>query len=649
MPQPSSVGRSDSSWFNRVTRQLAPSQTSPSTRSDSPPPANDRVQLSGSGVSRGSLLERARSRVGRLLGGTSETIQEVGSGGSRLVQGFSDFVGGGVRGLNTLIGNSYSGITRGGSQLIAGGLELAGDRDSAARVRRTGDTAARLIEDSTRQSGDIMSNFISGVGDGAGDLVEGIGTAVANPGQTLEALGRLDQMVNPVSQIREVVIEGRSPVEVFRENMETADGIVEGFREGYRQTGEDHGTAGQAGRAAFDVLSTVLTGGSGAAGRTGLRATTNVLDDVARTSRAVASGAQVPGDVGRVARATGGALGRRASGPLGAVSERLTRAAERLSEAGVRRAEGREARALSRGQERIRRGDVPGADGAEILSPARGRADSLRTQLGDNRTAWESGGAGRDALIDELPEGTRRRVRELEAEGRSDQALELVQRHQVSGAIRDSLEEAGRVDELYPTQLPADVDPSRVLARGRRESLEYLLGDTNLSADGLRRNFRHIVGDSDITGPVYIQEFRAGDQVGRAFSSSAGRETGVGSGSRLEGGYYGSVDDARRSRRQIQAGNALGLDNHADRFATFTLPEDTYGVVSQIGEQFQKYGDHAVGGNVQITFPGSIQPANPAVTDVGRISRRAQGAANATVGTGQFGRVTGEDPAENQN
>jgi hypothetical protein len=199
------------------------------------------------------------------------------------------------------------------------------------------------------------------------------------------------------------------------------------------------------------------------------------------------------------------------------------------------------------------------------------------------------------------------------------------------------------VDELHPTQIPAHVDPSRVLARGRRESLEYMLNDANLPADGLRRNFRHIVGDSDISGPVFIQEFRAGDRVGRAFSSSAGRQTGIGSASKMEGGYFGAVDDGKLSRAQIQQRNAIGLDNHADRFAAFALPEDTYGVVSRIGEQFNQYGHHAVGGNMQYTFPGRVQPANPWVSQVGRLSRQAQGSLDGVVGTAGAGQI-GQEP-----
>ena len=408
----------------------------------------------------------------------------------------------------------------------------------------------------------------------------------------------------------------------------------------------------------FDVATTLLTGGSTTAGRVGTRAVANTVDDVARVARATeaARAARTAGgvvdDVADAARATatgvegvqgvrravGEFVGRQADGPLGGVARRITSAAENVADALKARNERQLSANIERGKARAATGDIPGADGAEILKGARGSANQLSGDLRQIQTKWGDT-AQRDGLIDALPGPTQQRVRELQQAGKADEALEVVQRHHVDEAVRGSLDDAGRVDELYPIrELPGDVDPSKVLAQGRRDSLEFMLNDPTLSADGLRRNFRHIVDDSDIPSPVYIQEYRAGDQVGRAFSSSAGRQSGIGSKSAMEGGYYGSVDDAALSRSQIQARNALGRDNHADKFASFTVPEDTYGVVTRIGEKYGYYGEHAVGGNIQVTFPGRVQPTDPRVTDVGRLSRRDQGILDGVAATG----VTGE-------
>lgn len=631
------------SWWTRTVNQLTgPSQSKPAVA------PGDRVSLSGQ---QQPAREEIRSQASRLWGGLkdavthpSQTLESLGKGGSRLVQGAADFAGKGVALGSQALGTVEGALTRGGARVAAKGLDLVGAPQAAERVRRTGDTAAKVIERGAGQAGETASNFISGIGDGAGSLVEGVGTAVAHPIQTVKGLQRLDQVINPISQLRAVVVEGKSPSAVLQENVQTVTGIVDGFREGYRQTGKDHSTAGQVGRAVFDVVTTVATGGESAAGRVGLRASANLLDDFARASRAAGAGGEVAGDVGRLAKTTGEFVGKRLDGPLGGVAERLTGAAESGSQALVKRSERLEAENLARGQERAgKAGAVPGADGAEILGGARGRANALSDQVKQNERLFKAGGAEREALIKELPGPTQQRVRELQTAGKENEALELLQRNHVDGAIRSSLEEVGKVDQLYPTRLPANVDPSRVLAQGRRGSLEYLLNDASLSADGLRRNFRHIVGDSDVTGPVFLQEFRAGDKVGRAFSSSAGRETGIGSASKLEGGYFGSVEDARLSRGQIQSRNAVGLDNHADRYATFTLEKDTYGVVSRIGEQFSHYGDHAVGGGLQYTFPGAIRPSNPFVQDIGRLSRPAQATLDGVVGTSVAGQI-GQEP-----
>ena len=629
------------------SRTAAPPRRTERGRTSSAPRTRpDRVTVSNQPrPPRSSTLERARSRAGSFFRGLgqdlSEGVTSLAGAGSRGIQGVADFLGDRVGDAVRVQGVVQGAVTRTGSSAVAGVLDATGNQAAATRVRRAGQAASQVIEGTTGQAAEMAGDFVSGVGDGVGGIVEGVGTMVANPVQTLEGLNRLNQVVNPLAQAGEMM-RGRSFMDIQRENQETLTGIVDGVREEYRKTGEDHGGAGQAGRAVFDVVSTVLTGGSGAAGRTGIRAAANTLDDVARVSRATAAGGEVA-QVGRTANSVGGFLGRQADGPLAGVANRVTEAAERLSEAGVRRADNLDARTKARGAERVRQGEVPGAEGAKELRSSRGRASDLRDGLGDTKKRWENGGAQRQEVIEQLPAPTQRRVRDLEAEGRGAEALELVQRNQVEQAIRSSLDEVGRVDDMYPSKLPDDVDPSRVLAQGRRDSLEYMLNDPKLSADGLRRNFRHIVGDSDVTGPVFIQQFKAGDEVGRAFSTSAGRQTGVRSRSAMEGGYFGSAADARLSRSQIQKQNALGLDNHADKFATFRIPEDTYGVVSRIGEQFDNYGGHAVGGNVQITFPGSVAPQVQRVSDVGRVSKATQRTADGVVLSGDSGQIMSEE------
>lgn len=628
------------------------------TRPGAAPRTGDSVSVSARRpVDRDAILAQVRARISSVGRGALDALSRggaaVGRGASGLIQGFSDFVGGGLRALGRGAGALTGMVTRGASRLVAGGLDLVGAPEAANRVRSAGQTASRVLERTLSAGGDAVGNFVSGVGDGAAGLVEGVVTAVTNPVQTVQALGRIANAVNPVMMVSEAV-QGRDPLGAARE---LVGGIVDGIKEDYARTGRDHGAAGQGGRLVFDVATTLLTGGSTAAGRVGTRAVVNTVDDIARVARATEEAGRVARLAGGVAddvagaarttasgvegvsgarRAVGEFIGGQAHGPLGGVAKRVTSAAENVVEALSQRNQQQMRVNVERGQARAATSGVRGADGAEILKSARSSANRLSDDLKSLRRRWGEA-AERDGLIESLPGPTQQRVRELQQAGKADDALEVIQRHHVDEAVRSSLDDAGRVDELYPLrELPSDVDPSRVLAQGRRDSLEYMLNDPSLSADGLRRNFRHIVDDSDIPSPVYIQQYRAGDQVGRAFSSSAGRQTGIGSKSAMNGGYYGSVDDVNLSRSQIQARNAIERDNHADKFATFTIPEDTYGVVTRIGEKYS-FGEHAVGGNIQVTFPGRVQPANPAVTDVGRLSRRDQAILDGVAASGATG------------
>ncbi len=168
------------SWWTRTVNQLTgPSQSKPAVA------PGDRVSLSGQ---QQPAREEIRSQASRLWGGLkdavthpSQTLESLGKGGSRLLQGAADFAGKGVALGSQALGTVEGALTRGGARVAAKGLDLVGAPQAAERVRRTGDTAAKVIERGAGQAGETASNFISGIGDGAGSMVEGVGTAVAHP------------------------------------------------------------------------------------------------------------------------------------------------------------------------------------------------------------------------------------------------------------------------------------------------------------------------------------------------------------------------------------------------------------------------------------------------------------------------------------
>lgn len=654
-----------------TAKRVAPKKKS-SVASVPPKQPQDRIKISRrrsrSTVDRKKAAERGKkfwNDVGQTL---QSGITTVGDAGGKLIEGVADF-GGKALTLQTKATGAVVGTgLKASAEVASGALELAGAPKSASRIRKTGYQAAKLIDANTKKSAQLTEDFVSGVGDGAGDVVSSVATAIANPVDTGKGLVELASLGSPVALGVELA-QGKSLQEIAKKRQNFAKGIVQGFKDEYSKTGEDHGTAGQVGRAAFDVFSTVLSGGSTGAARGGLRATLNGVGDVGRASRAISRGEDVlkvrrgsgigfdpalenvkpaprlkttpdglkeytPESVSRAPGKVGEFLGRqiRDNTPLKPTAERLSKLADSAAEFASKRQLSKEASALAKGKKRLEKGLGPGEEGARLLTPSRKSVNGLKKRFDELNENWSGMEAGKlDDVMKQMSESDRGRVRELRLKGLENEALEATRLGLAKSVVRDSLEVAKKLDEQYPFQTPKGVDPSNILAKGRREALEFLLNDSNISSDALRRNARHIIGDSDVTGPVFIQKFSQGDKVGRAFSASAGRESGAKGGSFAVGGYYGEASDALRSRRQIQSRNAVSVDNHADKFALYEIPQDTYAVASRVGEQYGKYGGHAKGGGLQYTFGGIEMKTPSRISDVGRLSASQEKWKGATI------------------
>lgn len=272
-------------WWGRPRPSLPQSNALPLVN-------RDRTTLSERRpTSRAGILEQARNRVGEFFGGVGDNIESAGGSASKGIQGFFDFLGQGASQVESLKGDIVGGAVSLGSGAAADVLDWAGQESGADRVRAAGKAASQFINETADQSGEINSGFLSGVGDGVANVVEDLSRAAANPVQTARALERLNQAVNPIAQVS-AIAQGKDPREMLRENWETGKTIVDGVRSEYEQTGRDHGTAGQIGRAAFDIASTFFSGGSSAPARVTTKAAAGTLDDVARASSKLSGPAQ---------------------------------------------------------------------------------------------------------------------------------------------------------------------------------------------------------------------------------------------------------------------------------------------------------------------------------------------------------------------
>lgn len=233
----------------------------------------DRATVSAEGRVRGDggFTSRVRSLTSGLtnaFNAGSEGLEANARGASQGIQSASDAGGEILGSLAQLPGRVQAMGTRGGSRLVAGGLRLTGNERAARRVARFGERAAGTQERTAREGGRQVSNFVSGVGDGVGSLVEDVGVMAANPGQTARTLGRLAQATAPLPvQAARSVVSGRSLREINRENQQYLGQVGDAILDEYRQTRRDHGNAGAAGRIVFDVLGIIGTGGTSAGGR----------------------------------------------------------------------------------------------------------------------------------------------------------------------------------------------------------------------------------------------------------------------------------------------------------------------------------------------------------------------------------------------
>lgn len=236
----------------------------------------DRVQVSGlSGrvratSGRTSRVNSITSGLQSFFGGVSQGIQDNANRANEGIQNFSDAAGRVIGTVASVPNRINAATTRAGFRLAEGHLRLFGQREQADRVAQTGNRVNRFQQRVADQGSEQVANFVSGVGDGIGSMVQDAGVMIANPGESARTIGRLAGAAAPLPvQAARSLATGRPLSEIQVENAAYLGQVGDAILDEYRQTRRDHGTAGALGRVAFDILGIVGTGGTSGAARAG--------------------------------------------------------------------------------------------------------------------------------------------------------------------------------------------------------------------------------------------------------------------------------------------------------------------------------------------------------------------------------------------
>ena len=190
------------------------------------------------------------------------------------------------------------GVINKGASVVTGGVKktVEAGKDVAGKVADTGKDVAEkgvdLAKDGVKLSGEALEwrakqelNFGKGVlewGKGNVDTVKGI---VTNPVDTLKAVDSLasNPLLNPVGGLVRGALEGKNPIESYKDGAEQLGGIGKSLANDYKEQYDKNGAAGVAGYIAPDIALAILTGGSGTAAKeTGKAAAKGIAKDVAK-------------------------------------------------------------------------------------------------------------------------------------------------------------------------------------------------------------------------------------------------------------------------------------------------------------------------------------------------------------------------------
>ncbi len=238
----------------------------------------------------GSALGSALDGVG--AHGVADQVRQAADGATEHLQEQADFAeeqGLGaslVRGFDDL-GNVASGIIEAGSETInrpveflasagTSALESGGDRVAdllddvgaggvADAVRGSTQIASEQILNIVEQQSEVVHDVFYGVGEGVNSAVTGVGAAAGNPIATVQGLSTVLEAANPLLLPGQIIRNGGDVGGTVQQNVEVLQAVGEGLIAPAIESGREEGVVAGIAHAGFDILTTIGTGGGGAA------------------------------------------------------------------------------------------------------------------------------------------------------------------------------------------------------------------------------------------------------------------------------------------------------------------------------------------------------------------------------------------------
>ncbi|MFA5507376.1 MAG: hypothetical protein WC314_24490 [Vulcanimicrobiota bacterium] len=139
------------------------------------------------------------------------------------------------------------------------------------KAKDIGGDAVNLSKEALEFSGKQQENFANGLLEWGKGSVDTVVNIAKNPVESAKAVGKLatNPVLNPVVGTAVAAVQGKNPVEAFKDGATDLKDIGVGLYDDYKKVYQEHGIAGLAGNLAPDVAIAVLSGGGGTAAKTG--------------------------------------------------------------------------------------------------------------------------------------------------------------------------------------------------------------------------------------------------------------------------------------------------------------------------------------------------------------------------------------------
>lgn len=589
-----------------------------------------------------SVLEGASDRISDVRRDDDSIFQRVNHAVTGFARGAAGFVGDRLRDIGDIAGTALDGALDFAGDLqeftidtvgtVAGGAaDLVGADGVADNIRDGADRLGDAVDAGYDFVGEQSGNFTRGFTEGAAGAVEGVTELVVNPVGTVQALGTLVQ----------------DPSLIL---------------DSYRAIADEHGVAGAAGAVAFEVLSTVATGGGGAAARVSSAAgrAATFLDDVGRVGRVAGLADNAAGLIDNVAGLTDNVAGL--TDNVAGLTDNVAGLTDNIAGltddvAGLTDNVGGLTDNVAGLTDDIAGSTIRsrvaglGADGFRVVERAadgvHGLTQPLRNGVSRGVDAVAESALGRtvrngvSGAVELLPDGVRhpisrfrRGVNDLLT---GDDSAEFAARSQRVRSANPDLQPA--LDALPDTFADLKNNLDGLDAAGQRQVIRELI-DADGDLAGLAQRFDDLaaadgigsapggIGDNVVQGRVeilnYVREnlkdldpqatrrilrglFTDGDAVGPAFLTRLGADdqifrafdaTGT-----ADGGYFSRVSDARLDSAGQRRASALPGNNQATGGVVAQIGEDSLAVVTRISDQtanLADFGEWATGGGWQI-------------------------------------------------